>query len=130
MLKRLRLRPLFTSAIAVASLGCASTSAAPSLPSALEAGWEGERVCTLQHQTQTHRILRCTFPPGVGHERHYHPAHYGYALSGGTMRITDANGTRTVDLATDADYSSEGTPWHEVVNVGDTTVTYLIVEEL
>ena len=100
------------------------------LPSALEAGWEGSRVCMLQHQTDSHRILRCTFPPGVGHERHFHPAHYGYALSGGTMQITDASGTRTVDLATDADYSSDGTPWHEVVNVGDTPVIYLIVEEL
>ena len=78
----------------------------------------------------THRVLRCTFPPGVGHERHYHPAHYGYALSGGTMRITDESGTRDVDLATGADYSSDGTPWHEVVNVGDTPVIYLIVEEL
>lgn len=87
-------------------------------------------MCTLQHQTETHRVLRCTFPPGVGHERHYHPAHYGYALSGGTMRITDESGTRDVDLATGADYSSDGTPWHEVVNVGDTPVIYLIVEEL
>lgn len=100
------------------------------LPSALEAGWNGERVCTLQHQTQTHRVLRCTFPPGVGHERHYHPAHYGYALSGGTMQLTSASGTRTVTLETGSDYSSDGTEWHEVVNVGETTVTYLIAEEL
>ena len=109
--------------------GCV-TAGNLSLPSALEAGWEGERVCELRHQTDTHRVLRCTFPPGVGHERHFHPAHYGYALSGGTMQITDASGTRTVDLATGADYSSDGTPWHEVVNVGDTPVIYLIVEEL
>ena len=100
------------------------------LPSALEAGWKGERVCTLQHQTDTHRVLRCTFPPGVGHERHYHPPHYGYALSGGTMQLTSAAGTRTATLATGSDYASDGTDWHEVVNVGDTTVTYLIVEEL
>jgi hypothetical protein len=46
------------------------------------------------------------------------------------MRITDESGTRNVDLATGADYSSDGTPWHEVVNVGDTPVIYLIVEEL
>ena len=111
--------------------GCVSAGApSDSLPSALEAGWDGQRVCELRHETQTHRVLRCTFPPGVGHERHFHPAHYGYALSGGTMRITDASGTRTVDLATGADYSSDGTPWHEVVNVGDTPVIYLIVEEL
>ena len=100
------------------------------LPSALEAGWEDERVCTLQHQTETHRVLRCTFPPGVGHERHYHPPHYGYALSGGTMQLTSETGTRTATLATGLDYASDGVEWHEVVNVGDTTVTYLIVEEL
>ena len=111
--------------------GCATTASGNGeLPSALEAGWEGERVCTLQHQTDTHRVLRCTFPPGVGHERHYHPAHYGYALSGGTMQLTSASGTRTATLETGSDYSSDGTEWHEVVNVGETTVTYLIVEEL
>lgn len=131
MMNEQMFRAAIASAAGVVCLGCASVApTSENLPSALEAGWEGERVCTLQHETETHRILRCTFPPGVGHERHYHPAHYGYALSGGTMRITDAGGTRTVDLATGADYSSDGTPWHQVVNVGDTTVTYLIVEEL
>lgn len=110
---------------------CATAQAKDeTLPSALEAGWNGERVCTLQHQTETHRVLRCTFPPGVGHERHYHPAHYGYALSGGTMQLTSASGTRTATLETGSDYSSEGTEWHEVINVGETMVTYLIVEEL
>lgn len=116
---------------AALTTGCATTQqTSDPLPSALEAGWNGEPVCSLRHQTQTHRVLRCTFPPGVGHERHFHPAHYGYALSGGTMRITDGSGTRDVKLATGADYSSDGTAWHEVVNIGDTTVTYLIVEEL
>jgi len=109
---------------------CAGVHPSPAtLPSALEAGWDGKRVCTLQHQTATHRVLRCTFPPGVGHERHYHPAHYGYALSGGTMRITDETGVRTVTLKTGSDYTSDGTAWHEVLNVGDTPVVYLMVEE-
>ena len=111
--------------------GCATRQhISETLPSALEAGWKSERVCTLQHETDMHRILRCTFPPGVGHERHYHPPHYGYALSGGTMQLTSETGTRTATLATGSDYSSDGVEWHEVVNVGDTTVTYLIVEEL
>ncbi|ANU06789.1 cupin domain-containing protein [Paraurantiacibacter namhicola] len=108
--------------------GCASTPE-PALLSALEAGWEGERVCELLHETPGDRMLRCTFAPGVGHERHYHPPHYGYALSGGTMQITDAGGTREVRLETGSSYRSEGTAWHEVVNVGDTPVIYLIVEE-
>lgn len=110
----------------------ACTTAEPArvaLPSALEAGWDGKPVCELQHETATHRVLRCTFAPGVGHERHFHPAHYGYALSGGTMQLTDDNGTRTVTLTTGSHYSSEGTVWHEVLNVGDTPVIYLMVEE-
>ena len=110
---------------------CATASATkPVLPSALEAGWEGEPVCELRHQTETHRVLKCSFAPGVGHERHYHPAHFGYALSGGKMKLTDANGDRVAEIATGSSYSSEGVEWHQVVNVGETTVTYLIVEEL
>ena len=100
------------------------------MSSALEAGWAGKPVCELQHRTETHRILKCSFAPGVGHERHFHPAHFGYALSGGTMKLTDANGQRIAQIATGSSYSSEGVAWHQVVNVGDTTVTYLIVEEL
>lgn len=46
------------------------------------------------------------------------------------MRLTSDGGTRTATLETGSGYSSDGVPWHEVVNVGDTTVTYLIVEEL
>ena len=115
---------------AILAAGAQAEDTKEPLPSALEAGWNGERVCELRHQTDTHRVLRCTFPPGVGHERHYHPAHYGYALSGGTMQLTSENGTRTATLETGSDYSSDGTDWHEVVNVGETTVTYLIVEEI
>lgn len=122
--------------LALVVLGALPVISAPAranddpLPSALEAGWEGERVCALEHQTGTHRVLRCTFPPRVGHERHYHPAHYGYAISGGTMQISDARGTRTATLETGSDYASDGVEWHEVVNTGDTTVTYFIVEEI
>ena len=98
------------------------------LPDPLEAGWDGQQVCEKLFEDDSQRILRCTFPTGVGHEKHYHVKHFGYALSGGTMRITDERGTREVELATGSHYSSDGTPWHEVVNVGETTVTYLIVE--
>lgn len=118
-------------AVLLFAAGCTTLSASEDpLPSALEAGWDDKRVCELQHQAETHRVLRCTFPPGVGHERHYHPAHWGYALSGGTMQLTDGEQTRTATIATGSSYSSDGVEWHEVVNVGDTTVTYLIIEEL
>jgi quercetin dioxygenase-like cupin family protein len=106
-------------------IGCASR---PSLPDPLEAGWRGVPVCEKLHEDSEQRVLRCSFPPGVGHERHYHPRHFGYALAGGRMRITDAKGTREVELTTGSSFTSPGVAWHEVLNVGDTTVVYLIVE--
>lgn len=120
---RTALVPLVAS---IAALGaCAAQS---SLPDPLAAGWNGAPVCEKLHEDHDHRILRCSFPPGVGHERHFHDRHFGYALAGGRMRINDARGTREVDLATGSSFSSAGVDWHEVLNVGDTTVTYLIVE--
>ena len=46
------------------------------------------------------------------------------------MQITDGKGTRTVELQTDSDFYSKGIDWHTVINVGETTVQYLIVEPL
>jgi len=109
-----------------AALGACATQS--TLPDPLAAGWKGVPVCEKLHEDSDHRILRCSFPPGIGHERHFHDRHFGYALAGGRMRINDANGTREVDLATGSSFSSAGVDWHEVLNVGDTTVVYLIVE--
>lgn len=100
----------------------------PSLPDPLEAGWKGARVCEKLHEDSDQRVLRCSFPPSVGHERHFHARHFGYAITGGRMRITDARGTRDVDLAAGSSFTSDGVAWHEVVNIGESTVTYLIVE--
>jgi quercetin dioxygenase-like cupin family protein len=94
----------------------------------LAAGWEGQAVCEKLHEDADNRILRCTFPPGVGHERHFHAPHFGYALSGGRMRMTDSRGVREVDLTTGSSFSNEGVDWHEVLNIGTTTVSYLIIE--
>lgn len=98
------------------------------LPDPLRAGWNGSPVCEKLHEDPGHRVLRCSFPPSVGHERHFHAPHFGFAVSGGRMRISDAGGTREVELATGSSFTSTGVDWHEVVNVGDTTVVYLIVE--
>lgn len=103
---------------------------AESLPDPLAAGWQGRQVCEKLHESSDIRVLRCTFEPGIGHERHFHAAHYGYAISGGTMQITDGKGTRTVELQTDSDFYSKGIDWHTVINVGETTVQYLMVEPL
>ena len=101
---------------------------AETLPNPVEAGWQGEPVCETLKEDADIRVFRCVFPPGVGHERHFHQQHFGYALSGGTMRITDATGTREVKLQTGTYFSSEGIAWHEVLNVGDTAVSYLMLE--
>lgn len=106
----------------------ASPAAESGLPDPLEAGWRGESVCESLHDDADHRILRCTFPPGVGHERHYHDRHFGYTIAGARMRITDADGTREVDVPTGSRFVSESVEWHEVINVGDSTGVFLIVE--
>ncbi|MCH8135931.1 MAG: cupin domain-containing protein [Proteobacteria bacterium] len=98
------------------------------LPDPLAAGWNGEQICELLHEDAQQRILRCIFPPGVGHEKHFHKAHFGYVLAGGKMRIIDDSGVRELDLQADYSWTSDGISWHEVLNVGETTAVYLIVE--
>lgn len=103
-------------------------AASISLPDPLNAGWKGKSVCEMLQEDDSQRVLRCTFPPGVGHERHYHLPNFGYAISGGRVRIKDANGVREIDLQTDSSFMSQGTSWHEIMNIGETTIKYLIVE--
>lgn len=103
--------------------------ASPSpLPDPLAAGWKGKTVCERLLDDDERRVLRCTFPPGGGHDRHFHRPHFGYALSGGRMRITEPRGVREATLTTGSVFTSTGVEWHEVLNIGDTTVQYLIVE--
>ena len=97
-------------------------------PDPLAAGWEGEKVCEILEENDRVRVLKCTFPPGVGHEKHYHDAHFGYTLQGSKFRITDANGTREVEVPTGYTFYNEKVEWHEVLNIGDSTAIYLIME--
>lgn len=98
------------------------------LPSAFDAGWHGEKVCEPIFENATMRAARCTFPPGGGHDRHFHPAHWGYIVEGSTMRITAATGTVDRDLKAGTSWWSDGIDWHEAVNIGKTTAVYIIVE--
>ena len=111
--------------IATLLLGLAEPS---TLPDPLAAGWRGRPTCEKLREDDALRVLRCSFPPGIGHERHYHARHFGYALSGGRVRITDAGGTRAVDLATGSSFASDGIAWHEILNIGPTTIQYLMIE--
>ncbi len=122
------IRPLCIASIAALFAYSPVLVADEDLPDPLAAGWNGEPVCELLHEDARQRILRCTFPPGVGHEKHFHKAHFGYILAGGKMRIVDDSGEREVDLLADYSWTSDGVSWHEVLNVGETTSVYLIVE--
>ncbi len=103
-------------------------TASAGLPGPLEAGWRGEKVCEGLFENDHIRVARCTFASGVGHERHFHPPHFGYILQGGVMRITDKAGTREQPTPMGATWWSDGIDWHETVNIGDTTTVYIIVE--
>jgi beta-alanine degradation protein BauB len=104
------------------------TKETPGLPHAFEAGWKGEKTCEPLFENDKFRAGRCTFPPGVGHERHFHRPHFGYIVAGATMRMTDAAGTQDRVLQTGATWWSDGIEWHEGVNIGDTTGVYVIIE--
>ena len=98
------------------------------LPDPLEAGWNGEKVCEVLQENANIRVLKCTFPPGVGHELHEHAPHFGYTLEGSTFRITDDSGTREVEVPSGYDFYKATTSVHEVQNVGDRTAVFLIIE--
>jgi quercetin dioxygenase-like cupin family protein len=100
----------------------------PDLPHAFDAGWQGEDTCELIFENEDMRVARCVFPPGIGHEKHYHEPHFGYVLEGGTLRTVDSSGERVVSPQTGGSWSTSERTVHEAVNIGDATTSYLIVE--
>jgi len=102
----------------------------PDLPHAFDAGWAGQKTCSVMFQDDAVRVARCVFPPGVGHEKHFHNPHFGYVLEGSTLRIVDSRGERTVTTEAGGSWSTDSVTVHEAVNIGDTTTSYLIVEPI
>ncbi len=100
----------------------------PELPHAFEAGWEGQKTCEILFEADSVRVGRCVFPPGIGHEKHYHNPHFGYVLEGGALRIVDSNGEREVTTRAGGSWSTTTVTVHEAMNIGNTTTSYLIVE--
>jgi len=99
-----------------------------SLPHAFDAGWKGEKTCEVVFEDQAMRVGRCIFPPGSGHEKHYHNPHFGYVLEGGVLLIEDGRGEQEVTTVPGSTWSTTGITVHQARNVGDTTTSYLIVE--
>jgi len=101
----------------------------PDLPEAFDAGWKGEKTCELLYETESVRVARCSFPPGIGHEKHFHYPHFGYVLEGGTLSITDATGkVEEMQTVTGGNWSTNTITVHEALNIGETTTSYVIVE--
>jgi quercetin dioxygenase-like cupin family protein len=98
------------------------------LPDPLEAGWNNEAVCEVLEDNKNIRILKCTFEPGIGHEKHYHNPHYGYTVAGSRFRIKDTTGTKDVSVPTGYSFSKDEISTHEVLNIGDSTAIFLIIE--
>jgi quercetin dioxygenase-like cupin family protein len=102
----------------------------PELPHAFDAGWKGQKTCELLFTDDSMRVARCVFPPGVGHEKHYHKPHFGYVLEGGTLSIVDSNGEREVTTQAGRSWSTTTVTVHQAMNIGDTTSIYLIMEPI
>jgi quercetin dioxygenase-like cupin family protein len=117
---------LITVLLSAANLALAADTA--DLPHAFDAGWQGQKTCELLYEDAAVRVGRCAFPPGVGHEKHFHNPHFGYVLEGATMRLVDAEGEQTVTTETGGSWSTTEVTVHEGLNVGETTARYLIVE--
>lgn len=98
------------------------------LPHAFDAGWKGQKTCTILYETATVRVGQCSFAPGVGHEKHYHNPHFGWVLEGSTMLIQDQTGEHEVVTETGSTWSTSSLTVHEAINSGTTTARYLIVE--
>lgn len=120
-----KIRHTFLILIAFMAFSCDEK---PNLPDPLEAGWNNQAVCEVVKDNSKVRVLKCTFPPGVGHEKHYHNPHVGYTLTGSRFRITDTTGTRDVNVPTGYSFSKDSITWHQVLNIGDSTAVFLIIE--
>ena len=123
---------MFRNAGLVAALLLAPVTMAadlPDLPHAFDAGWKGAKTCELLYEAETVRVGRCSFPPGIGHEKHFHYPHFGYVLQGGTMQITNEQGLVEVrESVAGSTWSTSEITIHEGLNTGDTTTLYLVVE--
>lgn len=105
-----------------------SCKKAQTLPDPLKAGWKGHKVCKIIEDNDVIRVLKCTFPPGVGHEKHRHKPHFGYTLSGSKFRMEDKNGVKEVDVPTGYSFYKDSITVHEAINIGDSTAVFLIIE--
>ncbi len=73
--------------------------------------------------------MRCTLAPGAVHVRHSHPGYLVYTISGGKTKVQDDKGMSEGQPKTGGFSNIPPTPWHEVTNIGDTTLSFLVIEK-
>jgi beta-alanine degradation protein BauB len=117
------------SVIGIAMILAPCAALAEDVPDAFSVKWQGQHLYQKLYEDAQIRVGRCTFPPGAVHACHSHPAVLVYTLSGGKGQERDARGTRQFEAKTGEFSSNAPTPWHELKNIGDTTITYLIIEK-
>lgn len=75
------------------------------------------------------RVLHYTLAPGARDQWHTHPPRVGHLLSGGKIRVTQADGTHAdYDEKTGDTYWGEFSPLHDTLNIGATPYVALLVE--
>jgi quercetin dioxygenase-like cupin family protein len=121
--------------LSLALIGGIAVMAAPlaglsqDVPDAFSVEWQRSHPCEKLYEDAQIRIGRCTFPPGAIHVRHTHPGYFLYTLSGGKGEVKDARGTRQSENVTGSYFDVPPVPWHDFANIGDTTISYLLVEK-
>ncbi len=108
------------------AIGCKTTQSKMNDP--LQAGWKGKKVCQVIEDNTKHRILKCKFAPGVGHELHRHQPHFGYTIVGSKFRMEDASGVKELNVPTGYYFSKDSVTVHQALNIGDSTAVFLIIE--
>ena len=98
------------------------------LPDPLQAGWKGEKVCEVLEDNAKIRVLKCSFAPSVGHEQHQHVPHFGYTLAGSEFEITENNRSRQAEVPTGTYFAKDETTTHHIVNIGNRSAQFLIIE--
>jgi quercetin dioxygenase-like cupin family protein len=106
-----------------------STAMSEVVPDALAVEWQGQHPCEKLYEDAQIRAMRCTLPPGAVHVRHSHPGHLVYTVSGGKAKVQDDRGTREGQPRTGGFNNNPPTSWHEVANIGDTTLSFMVVEK-
>ena len=101
---------------------------AESNPDAWPFEWQDQKPCERLFEDAQIRISRCIFPPGAVHFLRFYPGYLSYILSGGKGLIAESKGTRQINLRADTFTSNQPIAWHELINIGDTTLRYLVVE--